>query len=861
MLLLAAIPVLLVSGHITSPKEQFGHNIGDDYFLANYKQLTDYWNKLGKESGRVKIVDIGKSEEGRTQLMAIISDPANMRLLDHYREISKRLCLAKGLTDQPAKLLANEGKSVVWIDGGLHASEVLGSQQLIETVYELASRNDEETKRILKDDIVLCVACNPDGIDLCSDWYMRDPDPTKRSLANLPVLYEKYAGHDDNRDFYASNLAETTNMNRVMYHEWFPQIVYNHHQAGPPGTIIFQPPFRDPFNYNIDPLVISELEMVGANMMSRFIEEGKPGATMRSGSTYSTWWNGGLRTTPYFHNMIGLLTEAVGSPTPMQIPFTPDKLLPRNDLPFPIQPQEWHFRQSIDYELTANYSVLDIASRHREQFLYNIYQMGRDSIKRGSQDHWTDTPSRIALAREKGYDAMRAPELRDARAYAIGMPDYGNAVQFVNDLLKLGAEVQRARKPFDIGQRHYYAGSFLVRCDQAFRPHILDMFEPQDHPNDLAYPGGPPIPPYDAAGYTLAYQMGVNFERLLGPPPAGDFEMLSAPITGHGSISAEGKAGYISVGLSNGAYGIAARLLDDGSQVSMAPDGMLVLPRGIVESRLLQLAQEAGVEFSRGQTEWGAKSIPLRMPRVALWDRYGGSMPSGWIRWILDQFKIPYTVVFAPQIDAGLAGKFDCLILPSDAGISDREPREIDANTIPEEYRSHLGAMSVAKSVPKLREFLEQGGTILAIGPSTRIAQQLGVNVKNALVDDNGDPLPRDKFYIPGSVMRIHLDNTQPIAWGMPSDVDVMVENDPAWFAGDGVDKIGWYDSDHSLRSGWALGQPYLKNTAAIAHAKIGKGHLYLFSPEITFRGQSYGTFKLLFNGIFLSAAEPAKLP
>ncbi|HTQ11451.1 MAG TPA: M14 family zinc carboxypeptidase, partial [Fimbriimonadaceae bacterium] len=210
----ALLSAFLLAGHITSPQEQFGHAVGDDYFLADYKQLAEYWSRLVRESDRIKVVDIGKTEEGRTQYMAIVSDPANMRRLDEYRDISKRLCLAKGLTDAEAKKLANEGKSVVWIDGGLHSSEVLGSQQLIETVYDLVSRDDPETERILKDDIVLCVACNPDGIDLCSDWYMRSPDPLKRSLADLPVLYEKYAGHDDNRDFYASNLAETTNMNR-----------------------------------------------------------------------------------------------------------------------------------------------------------------------------------------------------------------------------------------------------------------------------------------------------------------------------------------------------------------------------------------------------------------------------------------------------------------------------------------------------------------------------------------------------------------------------------------------------------------------------------------------------------------------
>ncbi len=828
MSMLALIPAFLLSSHITSPNEQFAHNIGDDYFLANYKQLTDYWTKLDKESDRVQILSIGGTEEGRTQLVAIVSDPSNMRRLKLYQEIARRLCLAKGLTDDQAKGLARQGKSVVWIDGGLHASEVLGAQQLVETVYQLASRKDDETRRILKDDIVLCVLANPDGMDLCADWYMRNSDPQKRSLANLPRLYEKYAGHDDNRDFYASNLAETTNMNRLMYREWFPQNVYNHHQTGPPGTVIFQPPFRDPFNYNFDPLVISELEMVGANMMTRFIAEGKPGATMRSGSNYSTWWNGGLRTTCYFHNMIGLLTETVGSPTPSRIPFVADRLLPKGDLPFPIQPQEWHFRQSVDYCVTANYSVLDFASRHREHLLYNIYQMGRNAIVKGSHDTWTDTPTRIMTAKDSGYDSMRARSLRDPIAYVIpqGQDDEA-ASAFVNALIKVGVSVERAKGSFMAGGKTYGENSYVVRCDQAFRPHIIDMFEPQDHPNDLAYPGGPPIPPYDSAGYTLAFQMGIQFVRILDGPPQGEFAELTEPVALASGLRSNSASAPTRFFLS--AYRDAATELAKGSPVGMSPEG-----------------------FSFGS----GGQLHLKMPRIALWDRYGGSMPSGWIRWALERFKFPYTVVYAPQIDEGLASKYDVLILPSDATISNREPREVDATTIPEEFRSQLGSLSAAKSVPKLKEFLEQGGTILAIGPSTRIATQVGLDVKNALVDDQNKALPREKFYIPGSVMRVHLDNAQPIAWGMPTELDVMIEDDPAFKVGAGVDKIGWFDSDHSLRSGWALGQAYLKDTAAVAHAKIGKGDLYLFTPEITFRAQSQGAFKLLFNGIFLSTAN-----
>src|SRR5215831_18115830 len=307
--------------HITSPKEAFGFDIGDDYQLANYKQIEAYWKTLAKESNRLVLHDMGKTAEGRTQWMAIVTSPENQKRLAHYQDISKRLGYAEGLTDDQARALAKEGKAVVWIDGGLHATETLGAQQLGEMVYQMVSRNDEETLRLLNDVIILFVHANPDGNDLVADWYMRNPTPEQRSLAGLPRLYQKYIGHDNNRDFFASTQAETRNINRVLYHEWFPQILYNHHQNGPAGTVLWSPPLRDPYNYNLDPILVLGLQSLGAAMHTRLAVEGKPGATMRSGGAYDGWWNGGIRNTATFHNIIALLTEAIGSPTPMKIPL------------------------------------------------------------------------------------------------------------------------------------------------------------------------------------------------------------------------------------------------------------------------------------------------------------------------------------------------------------------------------------------------------------------------------------------------------------------------------------------------------------------------------------------------------------
>src|SRR5438128_363097 len=648
--LLAAHPAQ-AQRRITTPLQQFGHNIGDDYFLANYEQMIDYWQKLARESNRMKLVKIGSTAEGRPIWMAIITAPENLGRLSRYQEISRKLALAENLTDAQAHALAAEGKSVVWIDGGLHASEDMGAQQLIETAYELVSRSDPETLRFLRDDIILLVPANPDGQELVSNWYMRDADTLKRTTSRLPRLYHKYAGHDNNRDSYMASQPETQAMDSILFRAWYPQIMYNHHQTGPIGTVIFAPPFRDPFNYNFDPLVPMELDLVGAAMHSRFVAEGKPGATMRSGSGYSTWWNGGMRTTVYFHNMIGLLTEAIGNPTPMEIPLVPEKLLPKGDLPMPIQPQKWHFAQSIAYELTANRAVLDVASRYRETILYNIYQMGRNSIQRGGTDSWTTTPRKVAAlqaavpqdtARPQGGDAgggggggaggrpqttspaemaayvsiMRNPADRDPRGYIIpsDQPDFLTATKFVNALIKTGITVDRATSGFIVNGKNYPQGSYVVQTAQAFRPHILDMFEPQDHPNDIPYPGGPPTPPYDNAGWTLAYQMGVQFDRILDPL-SGPFTPIvgfARPPRQHVGPAAAGYALSHSV---NDAFAAVNRLLARGVEVytRLLPIsingrtydiGTFYIPaKPGTEAILSRLAAERGLTFDPFHTE------------------------------------------------------------------------------------------------------------------------------------------------------------------------------------------------------------------------------------------------------------------
>jgi hypothetical protein len=852
---------------ITTPKEALGFNFGDDYQLANYKQIEAYWKTLDKESDRMVLHNMGKTAEGRTQWMAIVTSPENHKKLARYKEISRRLALAEGLTDDQARALAKEGKTVVWIDGGLHATETLGAQQLGQMVYEMVSRTDEETMRFLNDCIILFVHANPDGNDLVADWYMRNANPELRSMGNLPRLYQKYIGHDNNRDFFASTQAETENISRVLYHEWFPQILYNHHQSGPAGTIAWSSPQRDPYNYNLDPLLILGLQALGTHLSERAATEGKAGVTMASGGAYDGWWNGGIRNTGNFHNIIAILTETIGSPTPMRVPLTPQRLIPNRDLPYPIMPQEWHFKQSVDYSLTFNRAVIDYASRNRENLLFNIYRMGQRSIDRGSHDYWTPSPSRINAIGETGgrgpstgsgqaavaaedaaMASLRKPELRDPRVFIIpsNQRDFPTAVKFINALREVNVTVHRATAAFRAGGKTYPEGSFVVMTNQAFRPHVMDMFEPQDHPNVIAYPGAPPTRPYDNAGWTLAFQMGVQFDRVL-EPVTGPFEKVTdwnvpvpSPIVVAGRSTRCDRA-------KNDCFIFVNRALKGGSPVLSTPESFAVGP--------------------------DASGTPVKAPRIGLWDQYGGSMESGWTRWILEQFEFPFTRVYAPELDAGnLNARYDVLIfvsgaIPATSSAGGRGGRGggggagPDPQSIPAEYRSQLGRVTPDRTIPQIKAFLENGGTVIALSDSAmNLASQLKLPIENHLVE-NGAAIPPSKYFVPGSVLTVKVDTRHPLAAGMTERTDFFFDNSPVFKLGPGAEAAGvrafaQFDSATPLHSGWAWGQKYLEGGIAAIEARVGKGRVVLYGPEILQRAQPHGTFKLLFNALFASATS-----
>ncbi|TBO40118.1 M14 family metallopeptidase [Pedobacter kyonggii] len=878
---------VVLAQEVPTPKSHFGFDIGDDYQLANYTQTEAYFKKLAASSNRIKLVDIGKTEEGRSQYMLIVSSPENLKKLDRYKEISQQLAHAE-ITPEQAKALAQEGKAVVWIDGGLHANEVVGAHQLIETAYEFASRKDPETMRILDNVIILFTHANPDGQELVGNWYMREKDPKKRTTLGLPVLYEKYAGHDNNRDFFMLNLKETQNIGRQLFVEWIPQIMYNHHQAGPAGTVVAGPPYRDPFNYVFDPTLLTSLDAVGAAMHTRMNVENKPGYTQRGGSVFSTWYNGGLRTTTYFHNMIGLLTEIIGNPTPSEIPLVPSRLLPNSDSPNPVTPRKWYFKNSIDYSVSLNYAVLNYAQRYRDELLYNIYQMGRNSIERGKKDTWSFSPKKIEAINNaakiekstavgggdgdfgprrqisiKAFDTvMKALANRDPRGYILSadQPDFNSAVKFLNALIRTGIVVQKATASFAVAGKNYPAGSYVVKTDQAFRPHVLDMFEPQDHPNDFKYEGGAPIPPYDAAGWTLAYLMNVKFDRILddfsGPFEKNPYGELLKP-----DNKLPNGSNYVLSAAQNDSYTAVNDLLKNKIEVYRSVEN----GDFYVSSAGKSILEKANIKMKSAAAPKDKIKISAR--RIALWDIYGGSMASGWVRFLMEQYHYNATVIYPQDIDAGnLKSKYDVIIFVGGAipsvqggGFGNRSfgPK---AEEIPQEFRKRLGRITADKSIPELKKFLEAGGNIVTIGSSTNLAYHLNLPVRNAMVEIvNGEEkrLPSEKYYVPGSVLNVGVDTALPTTWGMEKDADVYFDNSPVFkLTGDAIvagkiKPLMWFENATPLRSGWAWGQAYLQDGVTAFEAKIGKGKLLAFGPEIVFRAQTHGTFKLMFNQLY----------
>jgi hypothetical protein len=825
---------------IPSPAQVIGFDPGEDYKLADYGQLLEYYRRLADASDRVELVEIGRSTRGQPMVLLYISAPHNLAQLDRWRSISQRLGRARGLTDTEARDLAREGKAVVWIDAGLHSTEVAHSQFAPHLAYHMASDGSDETRRILDDVVLLLMPMmNPDGHEIVVDWY-RSQVGTDYETSPPPDVYHEYIGHDINRDWYMFRQRESQVVAPLLYEEWLPQIVFNHHQTAPFPARIFIPPFADPVNPHIDPRVVRGVNLVGEHMAHRLELEGMPGVV--SGVMFTMWWNGGMRTAPYFHNQIGILSEvghASATPRdhdPADFPPTFARGLPTLE-PSVRYPNPWRggrasLGQAVRYHMVSSMGALDVAQKNREDFLYNFYQMGRDAIRSG----------------ESGGPFGYVVSLEDQH-------DPGEAVELLNTLRRGGIEVGRATAPFEAGGRTFPAGSYVLPAGQAFRAHLVDLLEPQEHPHRELYPGGPPEPPYGGlAGYTLSMQMGVNVVRVDGPfrvetEPVDEVPMAAPRVTGAGPI-------LVIPPHENRSATVAVRLLESGATVARAHRAFEVdghaMPAGTLVARSGEAAGSVGdpdlarvaaaVRVHRTTALPSVALEPVTAPRIGIYRPWTSNMDEGWTRWLLDHYDLPFRTLSDGDIRSGGLADVDVVLLASQAARSIL--RGNPAGRLPERFTGGMGD----EGARALRQWVEGGGRIVALDAATDfVTAQFDVPVGNALAG-----LGRQDFYIPGSLVRIIVDPEHPVGFGMQPEAAAFFQDSRAFdVIGQDVEVVARYGSEDILLSGWEVGAAeHLAGRPAVVRAPYGAGDLVLIGFRAQFRGQPAGTFKLLFNAL-----------
>ncbi len=851
---LPAHTATLSAQEIPHPDDFLGFELGADYTLADVDELYTYYRALADASPRVVMEEIGRTTRDRPMYLLYISTEENVGQLDRWKDISARLARARDLTDEQARELAREGKAVVWIDSGLHSTELAHSQHAPLLAYHMATDESEESARIREDVILLLMPLmNPDGHQIVTDWY-RAHSEEPWELA-LPEVYHEYVGHDNNRDWFMIRQEESKVVTRQLWHEWYPQIVFNHHQTAPFPARIFIPPFADPVNPHIPPLVVRGVNMVGEHMSKRLEELEMPGVVSRM--TFTMWWNGGMRTAPYFHNQVGLLSE-VGhnSPTPQyhepdDLPeeFGPGahRISAQEPSVYYMNPWEggWaRFGDAVQYHFETSLGALDIGQRLKEDWLFNIYRMGRNQIRDG--------------------------EAGGPFAYVVDLEaqwDRGEAVEMLNVLRRGGVEVHRATSPFTADGQEYPAGTYVAFAGQAFRAHLMDLLEAQEHPHREQYPGGPPQPPYGGlAGWTLPFQMAVDVDRVEDPFQASVEEVDVVPVP-EPVVASEASFGFVLSERRNASRLAVNRLLGAGETVHRAEDGfqadgasfgpgafVVEGSDGTTRNRVEEVARDLGLRATALEAQPQVELTRLRSPRVGLYMPWTGNMDEGWTRFLFNTYEVQLDTVRNAHFQEDLS-QWDALVLSDQGAQSIYQGRS--EGSAPPEYVGGIGS----EGVENLRAWVEGGGTLVTFdGASDFAIQHLELPVANAVAD-----VPSEELFIPGSLLRMNVDPTHPVAYGMRDEAAAFFQGSRAFDVEEGhpaLDVVAHYADSDLLMSGWELGaEEYLAGQPAVVRVEVGEGEVVLIGFRPQFRAQPAGTFKLIFNPLHGSGREATLLP
>ena len=858
LITLVACSMQVTAQQVPHPSDVFGFEVGADYKLADYDQMLDYYDQLDAASNRVKKITIGESVLGRPMILLFISSEENLGNMEEYREISEKLSRAR-INNEEAIQISEEGKAIVWIDGGMHATELAHGQMTSELAYRIATEETPEMRNIRDNVITLLMpVMNPDGLDIVGSWYNKNLG-TPFETTGPPWLYHHYVGHDNNRDWFMNNMPETYHVNEVLYNQWYPQIVYNHHQTAPSWARIFLPPFSDPVNPNIHPGITTGVNQVGTAMAQRFAIENMPGVV--ADNTYTMFWNGGGRTTPYYHNQIGILTEtAHATPTPRfydpeEMPETIGSGIPTDGTdifyPDPWKGGESHFRDAVDYMLEGSMAVLDLAAERKSQFLYNIYKMGRDAVEAGESGE----PFAYVIPKEQWDD--------------------GEAIELVNILKQGGVEIHQAERAFTANDKQYPAGSFVVRAAQAYRPFVMDMMEPQNYPIRLQYPGGPPDPPYDLAGWTLPMQMGVEVERINKPFEFREKEVNEFVEPEVGEIEGKASYGYVLSPKPNAGVKALNKLLAKGERVyrtksefssggdQFEAGSYIIESQDNTEESIRDMAEMYGLDFRGISSEPSLDKYEVERPKVGLYKSWVANMDEGWTRWVLEEYEFDIDTLHNTDLVKRDLSQYHSIIIPDQS--PDRILNGHLEGTMPEEYTGGMGP----EGTLMLQKYVKEGGTLLTFdSASDFVINQFGLPIKNVIAG-----LSNTSFFIPGSLIRANVSNELPIANGVQSEVATSFSHSRAFeiikidMEGEGgkedikeapelpIDIVVQYADEDLLMSGWALGEDkYLSDKAAMMDVQYGEGNVVLYGFRPQFRGQPHGTYKLIFNPIFLSS-------
>ncbi len=849
---IAWVPIQLGVAQITRPEECLGFKPGADFHLATYEQAIGCYERGASRTPRMKLFDMGATPMGRRMKYAVVSSEANMARLDEHREISKRLSLARGMSEREARDLAQKGKVVVWVDGGLHATECAPAQQMIQLAYDLITGEDPQTRSIRDNVIALLVFPNPDGMTLVSEWYHSNVG-TEFETSNMPWVYNKYAGHDNNRDSFYANLSETQNLMRLQFHEWFPEVLLNHHQSGPFPARIFIPPYAEPTNPDVHPLIARLENLIGGAMGLAFDLAGQSGVISRV--AYDSYYPGYFSSIPDSHNCPAILTEIAlyryATPHEYKLTDLPEshrEMRPGRFYPSPWKGGWWRLGDAAAYALTASKAVLETSARYRSEFLFYKYRMAMDAIEQGLQ--------------KQPFGWIVPPDQHDP----------GTTAAMIDKLILLGAEVYAAEEPFTDRDASYPKGTYLIPASQPFGPFVRQMFQKQDYPDLRKYPhlwqnmvgqpvkGEEPLRPYDAAGWTLPLQFGVKYVEMSRLADVRKTLLREATIAG-GQIVGQGSSfiipsaennSFIAVNGVLAAGGKVRRVLED-----FAADGrsygrgtFIADTTGIPAARLREIAGRSRIAFVAGNSNAAAET--LRPLRVGLYGSWTGSMDEGWTRLILESFDVPFKSLTDADLRAGdLRQNCDAVILP------DMSPEQIVRGNPPGSLPAKYTGGITAAGVQNLRAFVESGGVLICNGASTLLAiEQFKLPLTNAVRG-----LSPDQFYIPGSILRLDYDTSHPLAFGMQERGvcffarSLVFRLQPAG-AGEAVLKVvARYPKEPLLLSGYAQGDVRIQGEAAVVDAPLGNGRVVLFGFNVVNRWQTPAVLKLLFNALLLAGS------